>query len=602
MIMMTKIVGFALCLTAAAMAVGCGPDRKKARVSASIPAKYEPLPPKDVPAWLKGSIYEQCDLAATEPLRASAFSLVTGLKGTGDALNVSNAVRDYMLRQMTKRGFGSANQPGFENVSPERVLADPRVAIVRVDGFIPPGAKQGDRIDLVVSALDDNDTSSLSGGYLYQCDLSPIGAIESAPGDLVNVLAVGRGPLFVNPAYALSPDLKDPAQRRSLRQAIVPNGGMVKIDRPLALRIRSAEARIARATEYRLDQQFHSRDCASAQDEGVVFVRVPAAYGRDWEHFAGVMLHTFYNSSDEFAVLKARELVEAAKQPEAPLANLTYAMEALGRPALPIISELYTHGSHDVAYAAARAGAFIGDPAAEKVLVQIAQDPTNAFNVEATQTLGKLPRSAQIARELRRLLEAPQTLVRVEAYRALAEARDGAIYSRPIGDKFFLEVIECDAPPLVYASRLGTPRIAVIGRPAELKPGILFTEMNDRFSISAQSRNDNVFLFYRGDPGSGAVRVPSRRSLPEVVGRLGGEGPAGEARFNFTYGEVVALVSKLADAGLIVEAGPAADQLAAFHLQELPGVAGDYESAPPIAPDQRPISSQSDSTPVSSRN
>ena len=186
--------------------VGCS-SKPKPPPKAAV-QRYEVLPPKKVPDWLRDSVLEQADLLGTESQVVNNFGLVVNLQGTGDARKIPNNVREYMLNELTKRGFGSANQQGFERVTPERVLNDNRAAVVRVDALIPPGARKGQRIDVQVSALENNDTTSLAGGMLYLTDLAPNGANQVNPGGLVDVIARARGSVFVNPAYALDPDRK----------------------------------------------------------------------------------------------------------------------------------------------------------------------------------------------------------------------------------------------------------------------------------------------------------------------------------------------------------------------------------------------------------
>src|SRR5690606_8494153 len=129
---------------------------------------------------------------------------------------------------------------------------------------------------------------------------------------------------------------------------------------------------VAKRTEYRIDQLLGNADAANTEDEGKVYVTVPASYRGDWEHYAGVILHTFYNADSSFAVMKAREIAIEAEKPDAPLLDVSYTWEALGKPALSTIEPFLTHPKNDVAYAAARAAAFIGSSSAESALLSMA--------------------------------------------------------------------------------------------------------------------------------------------------------------------------------------------------------------------------------------
>ena len=577
--------------------IGCGSDGKKSPVT-KIPPKYQPMAKREVPAWLVGSIFEQVNLENTSPYLVSTFGLVTMKNPTGDTANTPNNVREYMLREMTRRGFGSKNLPGFEHLSPEQVLRDPRVAIVRVDAYVPAGAYVGQRVDVQVSALPDSATTSLAGGSLFTCDLAPNGANQSSPGNSVDVYATARGYVFVNPAYALDPKADDPAQRHSLTTGVLLNGGKIARERPLGLHIRAAEGRMAKGTEARINELVGDKNAASAHDEGTVYVNVPPSYRGDWEHFAGVILHTFYRSDATFAAMKAKQLAEEALKPKAPLLDISYTFEALGKPALPALEPLLTSSNHEVAFAAARAAAFIGDSSAESALASMAADSTNPFRISAVQTLSALPSAPSINMMLRELLDQDDALVRVEAYKGLVRNADSSIFSKKIGDKFVLDIVSSDGPPLIFASRVGMARVAFIGSGARLPSPTFFSAMSDQFSISPVEQNKDILtLFYRGPDVRAPVKTLTSPDLAEIVARLGGEGPIGQPRMDFSYGEIVAILSKMSDANMIVSAkGP--QTKANFVLQDLPGFNRDVNTAPVIPDGPRPIASTTTQEPA----
>jgi hypothetical protein len=585
-----KMTVIAFAALTALLLSGCG--AKKSAPKNEPPPKYTAMPPRKVPVWLKGSIYEQVDVTTMDPYRVSNYGLVVLQHPTGDAQSVPNLVREYMLTEMQRRGYGSKNVEGFGNISPEMALRDPRYAIVRVDAFIPPGAYAGQRIDVQVTALDDTNTTSLATGRLFTTDLMPNGANPRNPGSAIDKFANARGYVFVNPAYALEPNIDDPQRRRSLTSGIILNGGRVNQARPIGLRVRAAERRMARMIEYRIDQLTASGECASAMDEGLVYTAVPAKYRGDWEHFAGVVLHTYFSTDSAFAVLKARQLAAEAVKPDALLLDISYAMEALGQAALTEILPLLTHEKPEVAFAAARAAAWIGDNSAEAALANMARDSTNPFRVNAVATLGALEASPSVTTELRDLLSANDPLVRIEAYLALARAEDPSIYTKTIGEKFLLDIVPSKGPSLVFATRSGLPRIAFIGPPARLNSNTFFTAMDNAFSISkAEDKPGLMSIYYRGTSSQEPVQQLTMSDLPEIIARFGGEGAPGQPRLNFTYGEIVALLGKMSDAGVMEAPGSAR---ASFVLQDAPGGWNRDVDTAPIIPDEgpRPITNE----------
>jgi hypothetical protein len=488
---------------------------------------------------------------------------------------------------------------GLEDITPERVLRDPRFAIVRVEGLIPPGARPLDRFDVVVSAEDINDTSSLAHGQLYRTVLKEDGANPRNPGMQIQEHAFAEGGIFVNPAYALELTPSTGAARASLREGVIIGGGVVQIERPLALRLVQPGFREARAIDHRLDLFLQDSSVAQAINEGAVELHLPARFRGDYEHFLGLVTHVFFNDSPTFRVNKAKELAMVALRPDAPLMDLSYCWEALGEDALPFVTPLMTHERADVAYAAARAAAFTGDMAAQNVLIEMARKSDHPFQLNAVQTLGKVRNSPEINALLRSLLGSEHTLVRLEAYRALADAGDTSIYTRLIPDpriqQFALDIVPGDGPPLIYASRRGIPRLAVFGRKPSLTLPVTFTTMDGKLSISSQPGQKTVTIFYRGPGVRRPVTIISNPDIAEIAARLGGAGPADEANLHFNYCDVVAVVQALADQQKVAaqQAGKPDRVAAAFVLQEIAADdASIFDAAPGAQPTERPQTSE----------
>ena len=591
-----RIFGCVL-LSAIGAMVGCGPEKP-----APVVNKYPTLPLKAVPDYLADTILQYTDMTGTEPYPVSGFGLVANLNGTGGS-HAPTAVRDYIIKEIGRHRFDTYLGGGTE---PDDVLNSKRFAIVRVDGFIPPGARAGGDwwtwFDVRVSALPGGDAVSLSDGELYECDLKVGGANPLDPGSgNVALMGQAKGPVFINPAYALDDSTDTPAARSSRRSGVVLGGARALDDRPLILRLRAPERRMARAIESRIIEQFQSvidddlrnKKVASAQDEGMVYVYVPRAYGGDWSHFANLVKHLYMRgASPEFAALKAQQLADAAVTPDAPLEDISYAWEGLGKPALPALAPLMSSATPEVQFAATRAAAFIGDPAAVPVLLQIARASGNSFRVNAVQTLGQLPPTPMIDRLLRSLLDSDQALVRIEAYKVLARDEDGSIYSHVVqngeNQKFALDMVQCGGAPLVYASRQGVPRLAIFGTDTTLTLPVMFTAMDNRFSISSNPGNTDVTIFYAGSELEKPVQVTSGPQLSEIASRLAGEGPAGAPVLDFSYADVVALMQSMIDGQKVSGAGASQRQLASFVLQEPPAIQNAIDNAPLLGENGRP--------------
>jgi hypothetical protein len=594
--------GLILCLLLGVFCVGCdmfgGGGGKKAKQAAPpVLTRYQDLPKRDLPDFLRDTILDRCELQNAQPFVVSGYGLVSSLRGSGDT-TAPNAVLEFMRREMIRHQFGSRVH-GTEAQSPERILRDPNFAIVRVDALIPPGARRNQRIDVLVSAIDGNNTQSLASGILYQSDLKVDGANRQRPGYKVEIWATSEGSIFVNPAYALRPSLSDPTVRNSLRQGRVLNGGLVMMDRPLVLRLRKPQLSISRAIERRIDQALQNPAYASAKNEGVVAVNVPERYNGDWERFAQVIMHLFLDSSPEFAAIKAQQLAAEAVKPDAPLLDISYCWEGLGATILPVITPLMTHEKPDVAFAAARAAVLLGDSAAEAVLIEMARRNGHPFQVSAVQTLAKLPSSPVINQMLRTLLDVDQTLVRIEAYRALAANNDSSIISRPIGERFVLDSVRSQGPPIIYVSRTGTPRIAVIGNRPHMDLPAIFSAMDHHLTIASERDRPLLNVFYRDEELPEPVSFLSSPDLEELIARLGGEGPGGQRKLPFDYCEVVAILQAMSSQGrLSATVNGGVRMPVAFVLEEGPRVEQAIEEAPAI-PEMPPEAPKiSDTEPV----
>ena len=563
-------------------------------------AKNEPEKPRrpiysniglrpNLPAYLKDTVLERADLSNTGPLAVSSFGLVVNLRYSGDS-QAPTAVRDWMVKEMVRHGWGSARMPEYKDMSPDRVLADKRNAIVVVAAYIPPGARKGQRVDAVCQALPQSSTASLAGGTLYQSELRLMGANPMDPGGAVNKMVEARGPLFINPAYALeTPQPSQGVARSGARTASVMNGGILTVDRPVQLRLRTPQWNISRAIEQVINTRFQAvadrprQDgkgmcVAEAQDEGYLNLYVPVSYNGNWEHFVSVATHLYINLNPAVSAVKAQELADAAQQSGALLEDISFAFEGLGPVSIPFLTPLLTHPSPDVQYAAARAGAFLGNTPCEDALIRIARVQKHPFRLNAILALGELPNNPEINRSLATCLDSDETLIRLNAYKVLAANNDLHVISRPIHDSFVLDLIESKGAPLIYATRTGEPRLAIFGSNTSLHQPLTFAAFDTQLTISTNVSNPSLLsIFYRGSDFQEPVSTLARPVLFDLVARLGG---AGDEKLHFGYGDIIGILQSMADSGKIS---------AVFVLQDQAGVEDALAATPDASGGGRPL-------------
>src|SRR3982750_904968 len=69
--------------------------------------RYATLPAKQVPGFLTNTIFERVDLVDAQPMPLSGYGVVARLKGTGDNKVLPTTVRNYIIKEMVRKGIGS---------------------------------------------------------------------------------------------------------------------------------------------------------------------------------------------------------------------------------------------------------------------------------------------------------------------------------------------------------------------------------------------------------------------------------------------------------------------------------------------------------------
>jgi Flagellar P-ring protein len=556
-----KGLGIAAVVCAAILGIGCSPaDKPTAPPQPYVDQGYKP----GLPSFMRGTVDERTDMGNTDPYPVSGYSLVVNLLSTGDNTSIPTFVRQALIKRMALSGFGQEADPRFTHIQPEDVLRDKRVAVVRVIGMLPVGVRSGQQFDLIVQAMPRSRTTSLAHGHLYNTELRNRGMEEGGMTGMILAYA-DAGDVMVNPVYALEgasqtyPGVNTAQVEASLRTGMVLRGGRATEDRPIFLQLRVPQASISRAIENRVNIRFpaaeEDRPAAAAQDEGLVELYVPLSFNGEWKHFAEVVNHLYLNDSPDVAAQKTHLLMDEAHRPGAKLEDISYCLEGLGPSVVPIYQSMMDDPDPGVAYCAARAAVFCGEPSALEALTQMATDPTHPFQLAAVHTLGELPALPSIDKRLEVLLGSDQTLVRIEAYKILAAHADRRIITEDIDGRFKLDIVDYDGPPLVYAARSGEARLAVFGRTTSLTPPVVFAAVHDRLTISSDDLGRTVTIFYRDPHGEEPIQVVSGLTLPEIVSRLGGKAAPDAEHLDFSYADVVAIVQGLVGAHLVTGEG-----------------------------------------------
>ena len=197
------------------------------------------------------------------------YGLVVGLQNTGD-----NSRHTQMTNQLLLQNLGTV-------IDQSNYIQKGASAAVIVTATIPPFAKNGDKVDVVVSAMAD--AKSLEGGVLVQTQL------RAPNGEIV---AVAQGPLSVGGASAK-------AGGSSSRIAItttgrIPGGAIVERDIISAIGDENSLTLILDQADYTMAAQIAniiSRNVsdAIALDGGSIKVNIPQRYLTDRIAFISIL-------------------------------------------------------------------------------------------------------------------------------------------------------------------------------------------------------------------------------------------------------------------------------------------------------------------------
>lgn len=202
------------------------------------------------------------DIADFEGIRENqlvGYGLVVGLGGTGDALTNSPFTKQSLIGMLERLGV---------NVRDESVKTA-NVAAVMVTASLPPFARAGSRIDMVISALGD--ASSLLGGTLL------VTPLIGADGE---VYAVGQGNVAVSGFTAKG-------NGASVTKGVptagrIPNGAIVEREtgfelasiKALRLSLRNPDFTTATRVAVAINAQVGAKS-ARAIDPGTIVLDVP---------------------------------------------------------------------------------------------------------------------------------------------------------------------------------------------------------------------------------------------------------------------------------------------------------------------------------------
>jgi hypothetical protein len=550
---------------------------------------------RDVPSVLRGTIGSQASFRGVEPVLVSGFGFVVGLNGTGGQV-LNEQIAASMEREMALQGVGGGGQfdgTRLEGMSPRQLLEDPNTAVVLIQAAIPPGSPEGSSFDVYVRAVN---ATSLEGGRLWTSQLR-LGRTQPFGGRQARKIAEARGEIFVNPFAEPGRELAGVTRNvgRVLDGGVVTDGLDIEIllDNPSHARARF----IVSAINSRFPRRSGGEDTARGRDDQSIALSIPREYADVPGEFIQMVRHLPVDQTlpQAYARRYALTLVE-----EPYLGNeMSWALQALGPPALPFLRDLYDHPDLVPRLAALRAGARLGDPRSAPHLKEIAENGPPDQRTDAIGLLARVDGGPTVDEALRNLLAESELTVRVAAYEALATRAERAQRERllalqqfedtrtmpvnprrieavsrlvlpsgtiqgvaraPIAGSFLLDRVPI-GEPLIYVTQQGTPRIALFGEVMRLEKPLFVTAWSDRFMMAADGPTDDVRLYFReAEPPSGlfGTSAPARvsvetapESIPDLIDFLARTPTPEDPRpgLAMSYSEVVGALYEIQRAG-----------------------------------------------------
>lgn len=457
--------------------------------------------------------------------------LVHGLSGTGGVVKPSPP-RDRMLEIMRQN----------EAANPNTVLDDKNTAMVLATAHVPPAARKGTAMDVVVAISSHSEATDLENGLLFD---TPLVQMSKLGGQLrEGFKAASAAGQVVTIAQATgSTDPKD-----KLRGSVV-GGARFSNQRELGISIEEefADALTMAAILPAINERFTVFDgrshvgAATPASSSRLELIVPKRYELDPYHFINVVLNL---GIIETAAEKLTRLELLKKQVVEPVTcqRACWQLEAIGESTVETLA--IGLGSTDplVRFHTAHALAYLDDPRCIEPLKELSiSEP--AFRAMALNALSTI-QHFEADDALRELLHDSSPEVRYGAVRGLRyrDPRDPQVKATQVGTTGKLLEIPSEGPPLVAVSLTKVPEVVIFGAtPALNLPEYVYVNKY----LLIRSEGNGMFTvsnFVPSQQDRSAQTAADLRSLLLAISEVGG-----------SYGDWVKFIRESSQDGLLAE-------------------------------------------------
>jgi hypothetical protein len=464
------------------------------------------------------------------PVHVTGLGLVYNLEGTGGGAP-PGPYRNLLEDQLRKRNT--------EHV--KEILTSRDTSLVLLSAFIPPGAHNGDRVDIDVSVPRESKTTSLHGGQLLECFLYDYDSTKnvdpnySGPDRLLkgHPLLKAEGPLMVG--------FGDGDESSRSRQARIWGGGRCRIDRPLYLVLNSDHqfARVAQTVADRINETFHgsvsgpTTDLALAKTKSVVVLNVAPQYRLNLPRYLRVVRLIPIRNTEASRIAYHRRLEEQLLDP-AHTIMAALRLEALGQNSIPTLKRGLENDHPLVRFCSAEALAYLGSPSCGAELARmVEQQPAlRAFSLTAMASLDEAICHVQ----LRKLLASSSPETRYGAFRALRalDENEESVRGERLNNAFWLHRVAPESSSLVHIATNRRPEVVLFGEDALLIAP--FAALAGEFTVTA-GPHDEQCIISRISLRHGKTKRQCSLRLEEVIRTLVDMGGA--------YADAVEMVRRL---------------------------------------------------------
>jgi len=510
------------------------------------------------------TIGSKTTVSNTESLEVNGVGLVYQLPGTGSSPPPGG------WRNMLEESLKKLKRD--QSVSIKELLDGPSrtTSLVLVAALVPPGAREGEQIDVQITLPSESRTTSLQGGVLFPVELMTTdttgnvrsqlqnGTSSGPSGRLLlgNVWAKAKGPLvagnFVPVDGKSMRQDSDSNGRPTYRAGMIAGGGTVLATRPYHLILNPSDqnSRVAAAIAMRLNTTFHAttdpkQKVAEAKTKELVLLHVPAGYRHNHYRFLLVARQVPYFPIASGSLYR-QKLEEELMDPSTTL-TAAVKLEALGGDCQRSLKLGLESPSPWVKFAAAEALAYLGvsDGAAGE-LARLAEDHP-ALRAKCLTALASLDDAASTDR-LVEMLASSDPELRQGAFIALrlADERHPALNATLMNRSYWLHRLAPDAPSAIHLSTTGRSEVLTFGDGVKLRGPVPPMSIGDDFTVSwpAGQQTARVTRVVKGREDAEVQEVRCEPTIASILGAMASLGGG--------YSEAVELIRKADRAEILV--------------------------------------------------